>query len=77
VAPSAQTLQYDAQLSTTLFNYRKTLEDNISKINALVYTLMKSESGWQKIDSIGDRMVMPLMYELGQADSYSGLALTV
>jgi hypothetical protein len=70
--PSALTLNYDAVLSTTLFNYRKTLEDNISKANALMFTLMKSESGYKKVTSIGDRAQIPLMYELGQADSYSG-----
>lgn len=71
--PSSLTLDYDAVLSTTLFNYRKTIEDNISKINALMYYLMnKTEGGYKKIDSIGDRMQVGLMYELGQADSYSG-----
>lgn len=71
--PSSLTLDYDAILSTTLFNYQKTLYDNISRVNALLYYLMKkSDSGYKKISSIGDRMQVPLMYELGQADSYSG-----
>jgi len=71
--PSSLTLDYDALLSTTLFNYRRTLEDNISKTNALVWTLMnKVEGGYKKISDIGDRMQIPLMYELGSADAYAG-----
>lgn len=71
--PSSQTLNYDAILSTTLFNYRKTIDDNISKTNALLWFLMnKVEGGYKKIGSIGDRMQIQLMYELGTADSYSG-----
>ena len=59
-------------LSTTLFNYRRTIEDNISKSSAIWYMLMKSPETYKKIGSIGDRMQVQLMYELGQADSYSG-----
>lgn len=73
MAPSQLTLDYDALLSTTLFNYHRTLVDNISKSNALIYHLMKKvEGGYKRVDDIGDRMQIPLMYELGQADSYSG-----
>lgn len=73
MAASSLTLDYDAILSTTLFNYRKTLFDNISKTNALMHYLMKkTEGGYKLISGIGDRMQVPLMYELGQADSYSG-----
>jgi hypothetical protein len=71
--PSSLTLNYDAVLSTTLFNYRKTLEDAISTSNALLFFLMKkNKGGYKTISDIGDRMAMPLMYELGNADSYSG-----
>lgn len=71
--PSSLTLQYDALLSTTLFNYHRTLEDNISKSNALLHQLMKViEGGYELVDDIGDRMQVPLMYEMGSADSYSG-----
>jgi hypothetical protein len=67
------TLNYDAILSTTLFNYRKTLEDAISTTNAFLFYLMKkNKGGYQVLGEIGDRMMMPLMYELGNADSYSG-----
>ena len=70
--PSALTQNYDALLSTTLFNYRKTLEDNISKTNAILWKLKQSEMGYKLVDDIGERMAMPLMYEIGQADSYAG-----
>lgn len=71
--PSSLTLDYDALLSTTLFNYHRTLEDNISKTNALLFLLMrKVEGGYQLLTDIGDRMQVSLMYELGNADSYSG-----
>lgn len=73
MAPSSVTLDYDALLSTTLFNYHRTLVDNISKVNALMYYMMKkSSNGYKLITDIGDRMQVPLMYELGSADSYSG-----
>src|SRR5262245_26077410 len=67
------TLSYDAVLSTTLFNYRKTLEDAISTANAFLYYVMKkSQGGYKKVSDLGDRMQIPLMYELGNADAYSG-----
>jgi hypothetical protein len=73
IPPSSLTLNYDAVLSTTLFNYKKTLEDTISTTNAFMYYLMKiRKGGYQEITDIGERMAMPLMYELGVADSYSG-----
>ena len=72
-APSSNTINYDALLSTTLFNYRRTLEDAISKTNAVMWYLRnKVENGYKKITDIGERMQIQLMYELGQADSYSG-----
>lgn len=65
------TLTYDAVLSTTLFNYRKKLEDAISTANAFLFKVMKG-SGYKKVSDLGDRMQLALMYELGNADSYSG-----
>lgn len=71
--PSSVTNDYDALLSTTLNNYHRTLVDNISKSNVFMHYLMeKVEDGYELVDDIGDRMQVPLMYELGQADSYSG-----
>ena len=74
MAPSAVTYDMDALLSTTLNNYHRTLVDNISKVNALMFYLMKKSGGkgYKLISDIGDRMQVPLMYELGNADSYSG-----
>lgn len=69
--PSSLTLNYDAILSTTLFNYRHKLEDAIATANAF-YFLLKKNGAIKEVDDIGDRMQIPLMYELGQADSYSG-----
>lgn len=71
MAVSSLTLNYDALLSSTLFNYRKKFEDNISTANAFFYKL-KAGGGYKTLSSIGERMAMPLMYELGSADSYSG-----
>jgi hypothetical protein len=71
MAPSSLTLQYESVLSTTLFNWAKTLQDTISKSNYFIYALMKS-NGWETLDDIGDRAAYPLMYELGAADAYSG-----
>lgn len=71
--PSSLSLNFDAILSTTLFNYSRTLQDNISTANAFLYMLMKkTENGYQTVEDIGQRMAMPLMYELSTTDSYSG-----
>lgn len=71
--PSSLTLNYDAVLSTTLFNYRKTLEDQISTSNSFLFQLMKRQAGgYTGVSDIGDRIGIPLMYEMGQFDSYSG-----
>jgi len=75
MAPSSETLQYDALLTTTLRNYRRKLEDNISTANAFLFYLMKIEGAYKEISDLGERMQMPLMYELGNADAYSGLNL--
>lgn len=72
MAPSSLTLQYDALLSTTLFKWSRTLQDAISTANALLYVLMKTEGGYQTVSDVGERMQMPLMYELAPADSYAG-----
>lgn len=70
--PSSLTLNYDAVLSTALFNYQATLVDEISTSNSFLYYLMKmQENGYQSVESIGDRAAMRLMYELGAFDSYN------
>jgi hypothetical protein len=72
VAATAVTVNYDALLSTTLFNYRKTIEDNISTSNFYFYALTQEEDGYEGVEDLGDRSQIPLMYELGNADTYSG-----
>jgi len=69
--PSSLTLNYDAVLASTLFKYRKTLENQISSGNKFFY-FIKKQGNWKKTASLGDRLGIPLMYEQGQADSYSG-----
>jgi len=67
------TLNFDAVLSTTLMNWSKTLYDTVSKSNFFLYRLMKQQDGgWVTLEDIGERAAVPLMYELGGADSYSG-----
>lgn len=70
--PSSLTLNYDAVLSTTLFNYHKNIEDQISTSNFFFYKIMKMNSMYTTVTDLGDRMQIPLMYALGTADSYSG-----
>ena len=71
-APSQNTVNYNDLLSTTLFNYRKTLADNIFKSNAFLAALKKFD-GIQYADG-GERIAIPLMYETNTtAKSYNGL----
>ncbi len=71
--PSSLTLNYNAILSTTLFNYRKQLEDCISASNAFFWVLMKKQrEGYVGLSDVGERAAIPLMYEFGTADSYEG-----
>lgn len=71
MAATQLTLNYDAILSTTLFNYHKTIIDNISTSNFYFYALTKGE-GYEGVEDLGDRAAIPLMYALGSADTYSG-----
>jgi hypothetical protein len=69
--PVSETVNYDALRSTTLHKWSKTLEDTISKTNAVLNAVMKGRA-YEKLSTIGDRAAFPLMYALGTADSYSG-----
>lgn len=69
-APSQNTINYDSILSTSLFNYKKTLTDNISKSNALFYKIQ--ENGMYESEDGGVAIQVPLMYGLAQADTYEG-----
>lgn len=59
-APSQHTINYDALLSTTLFNYRDTMVDNIFKDSAFL-AYLRGSSAIIKQDG-GERIAMPLMY---------------
>ncbi len=69
-APSQNTINYDSILGTSLFNYQKTLTDNISKSNPLFYRL--TENGMYESEDGGVSIQIPLMYALGRPDTYSG-----
>lgn len=68
-APGQNTINYDAILSTSLFNYQRTLVDNISKANAYFYKIQ--ENGLYEDEDGGVAIQIPLMYALGTADWYS------
>jgi hypothetical protein len=72
MAPSSETKNYDALLSLTLANYRATLQDAISTSNAFFFTLKQRSDGWRGVSSLGERVEVPLMYEMGTAGVYSG-----
>ncbi len=70
-APSANTINYDALLSTTLMAYRSTLYDNIFKDSAYLAYLRMSDA--VKKQNGGERVAMPLMYgKNSTVKSYSG-----
>jgi hypothetical protein len=69
--PSANTINYDALLSSTLMAYRTALVDNVFKSNAWLAAL--KEFGGIDYQDGGERIQIPLMY--GENDtfkSYSG-----
>lgn len=69
--PSSLSLVYNEILSTTLFKFAKTIEDQISTANAFYHQLKKA-GAYKLVDNIGERAAFPLMYELSNTDSYSG-----
>jgi len=71
MAGNTQTIVYDALLTTTLNNYHKTLEDQISKSNSFIYKMMKG-SGYKLVSDIGDRVQVPLMYAMQPSRVYAG-----
>lgn len=71
VAPSTNTVYYDALLSTTLMAMRDTIYDNIFKDSAFLAYLRTTDA--VKKQNGGERIMMPLMY--GRNDtvkSYAG-----
>jgi hypothetical protein len=69
-APSQNTINYDSVLGTSLFNYRRTLTDNISKSNPFFYKIQ--ENGQYEDEDGGVAIQVPLLYGLTPADTYSG-----
>tara|TARA_R110000765_G_C18913530_1_gene605179 strand:- start:603 stop:1706 length:1104 start_codon:yes stop_codon:yes gene_type:complete len=59
-APSQNTINYDALLTTTLFKYRPTMVDNIFKDSAFLAALR--EFGGVEMQNGGERIAQPLMY---------------
>lgn len=71
MAPTSLTLDYGALLSTSVFNYAKTMVDNIGKSNAVLNMLMKNDF-YQTLDDIGERAQIALMYAFGLPHFYAG-----
>jgi hypothetical protein len=69
-AAASNTINYDALLTTSMFNYQRTLTDNVSKSNALFYKIQ--ENGMYESQDGGIAVQVPLMTALGTADWYSG-----
>ena len=70
-APSQNTINYDALLSTTLMAYREKLVDNIFKASSFL-TLLRERGAIEYQDG-GERVAQPLMYETNKTvKSYSG-----
>ena len=73
-APSSNTVNYDALLSTTLFAYKKQLYDNIFKESAFLAALRRYD-GVMRQDG-GERIACPLLYGKNETvKSYSGYDL--
>lgn len=70
-APSQNTVNYDALLSTTLFAYRSKMVDNIFKASSFLAALKKN--GGIEYQNGGERIAQPLMYETNSTiKSYKG-----
>jgi len=71
-APSQHTINYNDLLSTTLFNYKSTIFDNIFKQSAFLAAL--KQYGGVDYQNGGERIQRLLMYETNTtAKSYRGL----
>ncbi len=70
-APASNTINYDSLLTSTLFNYRKQMTDNIFAANAFLAALR--QYGGIDYSNGGERIAQPLMYETnGTVKSYRG-----
>lgn len=71
-APAQHTINYNDLLSTTLFNYKSTIFDNIFKQSAFLAALRKYDG--VDYQSGGERIQRLLMYSANStAKSYEGL----
>ncbi len=68
---TSETRTYDALLSTTLENWAKGIQDQITSSIFFFYMLKRSKS-WIGVDALGERAKFSLRYKNGEADSYSG-----
>ncbi len=73
-APTSETRNYDALLSTTLENWAKGIEDEVTTSMFFFYALKKSRS-WISVPALGERCKYSLRYKNGAADSYDSLNL--
>ena len=71
---TSETRSYNALISTTLENWAKGIEDQITTAIAAYFMLKRSRS-WIGVDALGERAKFSLRYKNGNADSYSGLSL--
>lgn len=69
-APSQVTYNLDALFATSVSNAKKTLFDNISTSNAFWNKLIKSKA-YKSVNG-GTHIEIPLMYSLGEPDTYDG-----
>jgi hypothetical protein len=65
------TRSFTALPATTLDKVQKAIENQIVKNNKFLF-MIKKAGNWKKESGLGDRLRIPLMYELAPADSYSG-----
>lgn len=70
-APTSNTFNYDALVTATVANYRKTLIDNISKDNALFYKTYANKM-WQSVSGGGLYITQPIRTGLGIMEPYDG-----
>ncbi len=68
--PSQNTVNYDALLSTTLFNYKAVMFDNIFKSTSFLAALRKLD-GVEFVNG-GERIARQIMYGRSTVASYSG-----
>jgi len=62
---------YESVLASTLDQIRPVIEDQISTGTKLLYFYRKA-GNWKGVNAGGAKYVVPLMYELVRADSFSG-----